>query len=182
MRLTRFAALATVLALGAAGLATAQRFPRPPAHNDPRLTEPPPRPGADGAQERARQLFDAIKADDPEAGLVFFMTREVFRQIKGVSDPDRFYDRMLRLFHRDVHALHAELGEDAATAEFDRLELSRRRGWVEVRQESNRLPYWAQRHNWLYYRVGDEERRFEVRTMNAWDDEWYITHLSEFRN
>ncbi len=113
--------------------------------------------------------------------MAMFMSREVFRQIKGVADPDHFYDRMLALFTRDVAALHAELGEDAERAEFVRLELSRRRGWVEVRQESNRLPYWAQRHNWLYYRVGDDERRFEVRTMNAWDDEWYVTHLSEFR-
>lgn len=159
----------------------AQRFPAPPAHNSPSLEAPPPRPGADTFQERARILFDAIKANDPEAGLPAFMTREIFRQIKGVSDPDRFYDRMLRLFHRDVAALHEMLGEDAANAEFVRFEFSRRRGWVEVREESNRLPYWAQRHNWIYYRVGEEERRFEVRTMNTWDDQWYITHLSEFR-
>ncbi|MEM9069595.1 MAG: hypothetical protein AAGE52_13870 [Myxococcota bacterium] len=172
-------ALALSFVLGTAVLA--QRFPAPPAHNDPRQETPPPRPSAESAQERAEILFRAIVADDPEAGLPFFMAREVFRQIKGVADPDRFYDRMLRLFHRDVHALHAELGEDAERAEFVRLELSRRRGWVGLREESNRLPYWAQRHNWLYYRVGDEERRFKVRTMNSWDGEWYITHLSEFR-
>ena len=112
----------------------------------------------------------------------FFMSREVFRQVKGVADPDRFYDRMLALFHRDVHALHEELGDDAERATFLRLELSRRRGWVVPRQESNRLPYWAQRHNWLYYQVGEEERRFEVRTMNSWDGQWFVTHLSEFRH
>lgn len=173
-----------LLLLLTVGLPTAlgQRFPAPPAGNDPSLTEPPRRPNAEETQGRARTLFEAIKANDPEAGLVMFMPREVFRQIKGVSDPDRFYDRMLRLFHRDVAALHEELGEDAASAQFLRLELSRRRGWVGVREESNRLPYWAQRHNWLYYEVNGEERRFEVRTMNAWDGLWYITHLSEFRN
>lgn len=175
----RFAASMILLTL--AWGAHAQRFPPPPAGNDPALESAPPRPGVDGAQDRARQLFEAIKQDDPELGMAFFMSREVFRQIKGVADPDRFYDRMLRLFHRDVHALHEELGEDVERAEFVRLELSRRRGWVEVRQESNRLPYWAQRHNPLIYRVGDDKRRFEVRTMNAWDGEWYVTHLSEFR-
>jgi len=56
-----------------------------------------------------------------------------------------------------------------------------RRAWVRVREESNRLPYWAQRHNSIVYRVGTEERRIEVRTMIAWDDQWFITHLSEFR-
>lgn len=174
--------LSATVAIAGFTFAAAAQHPAPPAHNDPALESPPPRPGVAGAQQRAQALFDAIVHDDPERGLVMFMSREVFRQIKGVADPDRFYDRMLGLFHRDVHALHESLGEDAARATFDRLELSRRRGWVEVRQESNRLPYWAQRHNWLYYKVGDEERRFEVRTMNAWDDEWYVTHLSEFRH
>lgn len=170
-----------VLLLAFSWVADAQSFPDPPASNDPSLESPPRRPGAEGAQDRARQLFEAIKQDDPELGMSFFMSREVFRQIKGVANPDRFYDRMLSLFHRDVHALHEELGEDAEGAEFVRLELSRRRGWVEVRQESNRLPYWAQRHNRLIYRVGEEERSFEVRTLNLWDGEWYVTHLSEFR-
>ncbi len=173
--------LALVLLLVTPAVTPAQRFPRPPATNDPRLTEPPPRPGAGGAQERARLLFEAIKAGDHTLGLGFFMPREVFRQIKGVADPDRFYDRMLAMFERDVAELHEALGEDAERATFVRLELSRRRGWVGVRQESNRLPYWAQRHNTLVYRVGDEERTFEVRTLNAWDGEWYLTHLSEFR-
>lgn len=177
--MSRWVVVVSLLVVGL--VASAQRFPPPPAGNDPSLETPPRRPGVDEAQERARQLFEAIKQDDPELGMSFFMSREVFRQIKGVADPDRFYDRMLRLFHRDVHALHEELGEDAERAEFVRLELSRRRGWVEVRQESNRLPYWAQRHNPFIYKVGDEERRFEVRTMNAWDGEWYVTHLSEFR-
>lgn len=181
-RIAWAATLCVVIAVVCLPEALAQRFPAPPAHNDPALTSAPPRPGAAAAQDRARALFDAIKHDDPERGMVMFMSREVFRQIKGVADPDRFYERMLRLFARDVHALHEQLGDDAEAAEFVRLELSRRRGWVEVRQESNRLPYWAQRHNWLYYRVGDDERRFEVRTMNAWDDEWYVTHLSEFRH
>jgi len=170
-----------LMVLLVAAPALAQRFPPPPEHNDPRLEEAPPRPSAESFEARARVLFEAIQRDDHEHGMPAFLDREVFRQIKGVSDPDRFYDRMLRLFERDVHALHEALGENPEDAEFVRFELSRRRGWVGLREESNRLPYWAQRHNWLYYRVGGEERRFEVRTMIAWDDEWFITHLSEFR-
>jgi hypothetical protein len=46
-------------------------------------------------------------------------------------------------------------------------------------EESDRLPYWAQRHNHIVYRSGGQEARFEVRTMIAWDERWYITHLSE---
>ncbi|MDQ3031420.1 MAG: hypothetical protein M3Y87_03315 [Myxococcota bacterium] len=152
-----------------------------PAHNRAELTEAPPRPGRGDVDERARRLLDAIVANDPARAADFFLPREAFRAIKGISDPDALYDRIVRMYADDIAALHASLGPDAARAELVRFEFSRRRGWVRVREESNRLPYWAQRHNWLVYRVGTEERRIEVRTMIAWDDRWYITHLSEFR-
>lgn len=149
-----------------------------PEHNRAELTEAPPRPGPGDVEERARRLFDAILRDDPASATDFFLSREAFRAIKGISDPDALWERIFRMYQDDVHELHAQVPEGA---EFVRFELSRRRGWVRVREESNRLPYWAQRHNWIVYRVGTEERRIEVRTMIAWDDRWYITHLSEFR-
>ncbi|MBX3246817.1 MAG: hypothetical protein KF901_06530 [Myxococcales bacterium] len=152
-----------------------------PAGNRAELQEAPPRPGHGDLDERGRVLFEAIKADDPARAMSLFLPREAFRAIKGIADPDGLYDRIIRLYERDIHELHVALGEDAARAEFVRIELSRRRAWVRLREESNRLPYWAQRRNSLVYRVGDEERRFEVRTMIAWDERWYITHLSEFR-
>ena len=153
-----------------------------PDQNSARLETAPQRPRAGDIEDRLRVLFDAIKADSPEAGRAAFLDREVFRAVKGISDPDALYDRMIRLFERDVHALHGELGDNAADAEFVRFEFSRRRSWVGLREESNRLPYWAQRHNWLVYRIGEEEHRFEVRTMISWGDQWFITHLSEFRH
>ena len=152
-----------------------------PEGNRPNLESAPPRPGPGNVEADGRTLFEALKADSPEAGMPFFIPQDVFRAVKGISDPDALHARMVRLFERDVHELHAELGDNAAEAEFVRFEFSRRRGWVGLREESNRLPYWAQRHNWLHYRVGDSERRFEVRTMISWGDHWYITHLSEFR-
>ncbi|MFK8002049.1 MAG: hypothetical protein AB8H86_20810 [Polyangiales bacterium] len=160
----------------------AQRIEIPvPEGNQASLESAPRRPGPNNVEADARVLFDALKADSPEAGMGFFIPQDVFRAVKGISDPDALHARMIRLFERDVHELHAELGENAADAEFLRFEFSRRRGWVGLREESNRLPYWAQRHNWLYYRVGEREHRFEVRTMISWGDHWYITHLSEFR-
>lgn len=152
-----------------------------PEGNQASLESAPRRPGPANVEADGRTLFEALKADSPEAGMPFFIPQDVFRAVKGISDPDALHARMVRLFERDVHELHAELGEDAARAEYVRFEFSRRRGWVGLREESNRLPYWAQRHNWLHYRVGDQERRFEVRTMISWGDHWYITHLSEFR-
>ncbi|MDH5490588.1 MAG: hypothetical protein OEY14_01300 [Myxococcales bacterium] len=157
-----------------------REMPVPP-HNDPGLREAPPRPGLGLATERAARLFEAIVHDDPSRAMDFLFPRDAFVILKGVSDPQRIYDRIHRMYLDDIHALHEEL-PGLERAEFDRLELSRRRGWVLPRQESNRLPYWAQRHSWLYYRVDGEERRVEVRTMIAWDDQWYITHLREFRH
>lgn len=180
LRSRSLASIAFGVSLILVSLAAAQRIEIPiPAGNRRSLRQAPPRPGPGNIEEKARTLFAAILADDPEAGKPFFMPREIFHAIKGVADPDRFYSQMLRLWDRDVHALHETIPEGA---EYVRFEFSRRRGWVELRQESNRLPYWAQRHNHIVYTVDGEERRFEVRTMIAWGDEWFITHLSEFRN
>lgn len=151
-----------------------------PAHNRADLRQAPPRPPVGKANERAARLFDAIVHDDPSRALDFFFPRDAFLLVKGITDPGALYDRIQRAYVKDIHILHAELA-DLDKARFVRLELSRRRSWVVPREESNRLPYWAQRHNAIVYQVGKEERRIEVRTMIAWDDEWYITHLREFR-
>lgn len=171
------------------GAARAQRIEIPiPEGNRPNLTEAPRRPGPGRIEEDSQTLFDAIIQNDPEHGIDFFVPLDVFRAVKGISDPDGLHARIERLFHRDVGELHEALTEVTGAAgvpieeaQFDRFEFSRRRSWVELREESNRLPYWAQRHNWIYYRVGEEEHRFKVRTMIAWGERWYITHLSEFR-
>jgi hypothetical protein len=155
-----------------------------PEHNLADLAEPPPRPPLGDASERAERLFGAIVRGDPALAEDFFLPRDAFRLIKAISDPDALWDRIHRAYEEDIRELHAL--PDLDRASFVGLELSRRRGWVQVREESNRLPYWAQRHNWLRYTVtaadgAAEERRIEVRTMIAWDERWYITHLSEFR-
>lgn len=171
-----FALVLSVLAVSVLGLA--QDTPIPEG-NRADLREAPPRPGPGDVEERARVLLAAIVADDPARAMEFLLPREAFRAIKGIADPDGLYDRIVRLYERDIHALHAQVPADA---ELVRFEFSRRRGWVGLREESNRLPYWAQRHNTIVYRTGGgEERSFEVRTMIAWDGRWYITHLSEFR-
>lgn len=153
--------------------------PYPPG-NSPRLTEAPPRPPADARLEAdARRLFEAIKHDDPSLAEGFFMPRDGFVVMKGIEDSGAYWDRLFRTYQQDVHALHESLA-DLDRAEFERFELVRRGGWVTVREEGNRLPYWASRHCWLYYRVGEEVRRFEVRVLITWDERWYLAHLNEF--
>lgn len=151
-----------------------------PEHNSASLTAPPPRPplGAAG-EERARRLFGAIVHDDPASADDFFLSREAFRLVKRVPSPDPLWERLHAAYVRDVHALHAAT-RDLERATFARLRFTGRRGWVGVGEEANRLPYWAQRHSLLEYTVGGETRSIEVRTMITWDDQWYVTHLSEF--
>jgi hypothetical protein len=124
-----------------------------------------------------RTLFGAIAADDPARAQQIFLPRSAFAQIKAVDEPDPLWQRLYRAFERDIHALHAQLPPGA---EFVRFERSRRRGWVVVGQEANRLPYWSERHDALVYRSAAGEARIEVRTMIAWGDAWFVTHLSEF--
>lgn len=151
-----------------------------PAQNAASLRAAPALPGLGDATLRARVLLDAILADDPARAHDLFLPREAFRLIKATGNPDALYDRLLSAYDRDIHALHKQLA-GRGTPTFVRLELSRRREWVLPLVEANRLPYWAQRHNTLVIRTGNREERIEVRVMIAWDERWYITHLSEFR-
>lgn len=146
-----------------------------PDENRADRTDPPPRPPIGDAADRARTLFEAILRNEPARAADFFFPQAPFRVLKGIADPDRYWGVLFRHYERDIAALHEEV---PAGAEFDRFEMTRRGGWVERRQEANALPYWASRHDWVYYRVNGRERRFEVRTLINWGPRWFITHLS----
>lgn len=159
------------------GVALAQRTWRGheiPPENDWR-GDRPARPDPGDAPERAARLFEAILQDDPERARDFFFPREPFRILKGIADPDRYWEVLWGHYERDIHALHEDI---PAEATFDRLAMTRRGGWVDRREEANALPYWASRHDWIYYRVGEDERRFEIRTLINWGPRWYVTHIS----
>ena len=158
-----------------------------PPQNLASLTVAPPRPGPGDLPQRMERLLEqAIVRNDPTLAHDLYLPREAFRLIKGISDPDALWDRIFRAYDEDIHELHAQLvtecrGEDLSSVEFSAFRFTGRRAWVRLREETNRLPYWAQRHSWIDYRAGGRPRQIEVRTMIAWGDRWYITHLSEFR-
>lgn len=156
-----------------------------PDSNRASLTEPPPRPPLGDVPERMRSLLlDACVPDEPARAAELFLPREAFRLIKATSEPDRLYDRLFRAYEADLHGLAARLrtesGGDLSSVAFEGFRFTGRRGWVRLREEANRLPYWAQRHSFLAYSAGGRSREFEVRTMIAWGDRWFITHLGEF--
>lgn len=178
--------LSLVLVFAAASVARptarAQGQVEIPPQNRPDRKEPPPRPPLGDAEDRARLLFEAILHDDPARAEPFFFPREAFLVIKAMARPERYYDRLHARFARDIHALHAAIPErDRANARFERLELVRRGGFVRVGEEGNRLPYWASRHSFVHYRVGEARRKLEVRVLITWGERWYVIHLSEFK-
>ena len=158
-----------------------------PPQNMASLTTAPPRPGLGALPEQMeRLLMQAIVRNEPAIAHDLYLPREAFRLIKGISDPDALWDRIFADYDQDIHELHARLvsesgGEDLSGVSFTGFRFTGRRAWVRLREETNRLPYWAQRHSWIDYRAGGRPRQIEVRTMIAWGDRWYITHLNEFR-
>jgi hypothetical protein len=141
---------------------------------------PSPAPPLGDVEERAVALLDAIRHDDPARAKDFFLSREAFRVIKAMSDPDSAYDPLYRSYEKDIHKLHAELG-DLSQAEFVRVDAGKSK-YVKKGEEANAKPYWATRVSSLVYRVGGEERRIELRVMIAWEGRWYITHLSKLKH
>jgi hypothetical protein len=160
-------------------LVSVSRAQEVPAHNRASLHEPPPRPPAGDLATRMPILFDAIVHDDPARADELFLSRDAFRLIKGVTNPDPLWERLHRAYVEDIHELHAA-NTDLASATFERFRFTGRRGWVVVGEEANRLPYWAQRHSFIDFHASGARRQIEVRTMITWDDRWFITHLSEF--
>jgi hypothetical protein len=124
-------------------------------------------------------LFEAIRRDDPTLAADFFFPRDAFLLVKAIKNPGRYWDTLKERYAADIHALHRKT-RDLDSARFERLELADRGGWMPVHKEGNALPYWVSRHSLLHYRVGEQHRKLEVRVLITWDDEWFITHLSEF--
>lgn len=150
-----------------------------PDENRASLQSPPPRPSDGSAQAVGALLFDAIVRDRPELADAAFFPREAFMLVKAMERPERYYARLSERFTADIHRLHQSL-RGHARAEFVRLELGRRGGWVRRGEEGNRLPYWAARHALLHYRVDGTPKALEVRVLISWGTRWHVIHLSEF--
>jgi hypothetical protein len=142
------------------------------------LSAQEPRPSADDAQAGARTLLHAIVKDDPALADAFFFPRDAFTRVKAIARPESYWDKLHKRFEQDIHTLHQRV---PANAEFVRLELTARGGWVKPGEEGNKLPYWAARHAWLHYRSGAAQKKLEVRVLITWQQRWYVIHLNEFR-
>lgn len=151
--------------------------PAVPAHNSLSLDAPPLVPAEGSATERAALLVEAIRTNDPTVALTFFFDRDAFGEVKAIKDPDKYFQRLLKVYNDDLLAMRAGLS-DPDHVEFVKFELGRQRRWVERGKEANDLPYYAVYKSRITVRDAGREKILNVRVMITWDDQWFVTHLT----
>jgi len=78
--------------------------------------------------------------------------------------------------------LHAQLGADAARAQFAGIDVPDSQVvLVQPGEESNRLPYWRVYGTTLRDTVDGQEHSFPVTSLISWRGQWYVVHLGEIR-
>jgi hypothetical protein len=143
------------------------------------------RPSASGATFTAGvdALWEAIRQDQPDLGLPFFFPKSAYLQVKAISDPAGDYqNRLIANFDQDVHAVHAQLGADAADAKLVGINVPDAQAvWVQPGEESNKLSYWRVYGTTLQYQVDGRSGSIPVTSLISWRGEWYVVHLGAIR-
>jgi hypothetical protein len=129
-------------------------------------------------------LWEAIVTDDPEVALPFFFPEGGYLQVKRMTEAEATADyanRLIAYYEEDIHALHQQLGADAAKAELVGVRVAGAPQWIQPGVEYNKGSYWRVLDSKLIYSVGGVERSFPVVSMISWRGQWYIVHLSSIR-
>ncbi len=185
----------------------AESLPAPSAHEAPPLPSraPPPaptvppaeasvpsalaqtrdRPAAAGAAFEGRRdaLWDAIVNDAPERAMPFFFPLEAYEQVKDVGDPAADWRRRLvAAYKRDIHALHAKLGDDAGDARLVSMTVPDDRAtWVDPGEEWNKVGYYRVFGSKLRYSAHGQDAAFDVKSLISWRGQWFVVHLSAIK-
>jgi hypothetical protein len=147
----------------------------------PRLPQTRDRPPASSpaVEQRTAALWAAIVKDEPALAMSFFFPLDAYEQVKDVGDPSADWKhRLVAAYERDIHALHARLGAQAATAHLLRLEVPEAQArWVDPGEEWNKLGYYRVFGSKLRYEVDGDSDAFEIKSLISWRGEWYVVHL-----
>jgi hypothetical protein len=156
-----------------------------PAADPGALPQTDEHPSASGATFTAGVdgLWEAIKQDRPELGLPFFFPQSAYLQVKAIGDPAGDYqNRLIANFEDDVHTLHAQLGADAATAQFVGITVPNDQAvFVQPGEESNKGSYWRVYGTTLQYELDGQTGSFPVTSLISWRGQWYVVHLGVIR-
>jgi hypothetical protein len=153
--------------------------------DSPRLPQTRERPLASSVafKREAAALWEAIVRDEPALAMPFFFPLDAYEQVKDVGDPAADWKRRLvGAYERDVHNLHARLGEGSATARFVALEVPEGQArWVDPGEEMNKLGYFRVFGSKLRYEVDGNPAAFDIKSLISWRGEWYVVHLSAIK-
>jgi len=143
------------------------------------------KPAASGAafDTGVQGLWQAVQQDRPELAMPFFFPKSAYLQVKAISDPATDYEqRLVANYEQDIHTLHAQLGADAASAQFTGIEVPDAQAvLVEPGEESNKLSYWRVYGTSLHYAQNGQDGSFPVTSLISWRGQWYVVHLGAIR-
>ncbi|MCK9523726.1 MAG: hypothetical protein M0R76_11910 [Proteobacteria bacterium] len=135
-------------------------------------------PDAEGMRRGAQLLLDAFRNNTPDVALPFFFPAGEFDALKDLISPARYHKKLVQWYREDIEAEGARFrGRNWQVSE---VALGRCR-WKEPGTEANKLPYWSCIGSRVTATDGDDTRRFEIRVLINWGDDWYVTHLGPIR-
>lgn len=157
--------------------ASATAAPIPAANALDRTEDNTPAPPMEPSVAQAKLLVEALRTGDPAKAEPFFFPQDAFRVLKGIPKPDRYFGRLMKVYHEDIRAMRKQL-KDPESVEFVALEANRAKKWIPRGKEGNNYPYWAMYKARLIVRDAGKRRVLKLRVMIHWGDRWYITHLT----
>jgi hypothetical protein len=176
---------ATVVTTAKAPLATTTTTTTTAASDPGALPQTDERPTASGATFTAGVdgLWEAIRQDKPELALPFFFPKRAYLQVKAISDPSGDYqNRLIANYEDDIHMLHAQLGANAANAQYVGISVPDDQAvFVQPGEESNKGTYWRVYGTTMQYQVDGQTGSFPVTSMISWRGQWYVVHLGAIR-
>jgi hypothetical protein len=143
------------------------------------------RPGSDSDafRTRAATLWDAITHDDPDRAMPFFFPVAAYEQVKDIPTPSNDWThRLVHNYARDIHALHARLGDYSGRAKLVSIDIPDDHAkWVNPGGETNKIGYWRVFGSKLRYAVDGDEKTFDIVSFISWRGDWYVVHLSAIK-
>lgn len=139
-----------------------------------------PEPTGPAFDARVRALFDGIAHDDVDRAMPFFFPLSAYGQVKAIANPaSDWRQRLVSHYARDIHALHAKLGPNAARAQFEAADVPMARArWVEPGEEYNRIGYYRVYGTKLRGALDGAPVVIDVTSLISWRGEWFVVHLT----
>jgi hypothetical protein len=176
---------ATTVTTAAAAPVTSPTATSTAATDPGALPQTDQKPVASGATFDAgvQGLWQAVVQDSPDLAMPFFFPKAAYLQVKAISDPSTDYEqRLIANYRQDIHALHAQLSADAASARFVGIDVPDGQAvMVQPGEESNKLSYWRVYGTTLRYSVKGGSGSFRITSLISWRGEWYVVHVGEIR-